>query len=80
MTLKTKFWRRISASGSSVFVRNSRAPFIIQLPTDSPGCTLAVITTPFLRAMFSGFYLLVIVTMSRGLPASVLQSVFLVVN
>ena len=69
--LNTKFYQRISASGMSVLVKQSRAPFIIQEPTDSPGCTLAVRTTPLRLFMFSGFCLLVMVKISRGLPARV---------
>ena len=63
-----------------MLVRKSNAPFIIQEPTDSPGWTRAVNTTPFRRAIFSAFYLLVIVKISRGFPARVWHSVFRVVN
>ena len=80
ITLKTKCYQRISASGISVLVRNSSAPFIIQEPTLSPGCTLAVSTTPLRLAMFSGFYLLVIVRISNGFPARVWHNVLRVVN
>ena len=44
-TLKTKLSRSTCASGWSLR-RKSSAPFIIQLPTVSPGCTRAVSTTP----------------------------------
>ena len=76
MTLKTKFYLKYSASTESESTRKSRAPFIIQEPTDSPGCTLAVKTTPFLLDMFSGFYLDVMVKTSHLLPANVSVRVF----
>jgi hypothetical protein len=50
-------------------VRKLSTPFIIQLATDSPGCTRAVITTPFFFLTASFVLLLVIVRISHLFPA-----------
>jgi hypothetical protein len=78
--LKTKFCLSNSASIELGSVKKSRTPFIIQLPTDSPGWTLAVIMTPLRFEMFSALTLLVIVKNSHLLPASVSQRTFLEQN
>ena len=74
--LKTKFYLKSSAAGSSVLVRKFITPLIIHEPTDSPGWTLAVITIPFLFGSVSKFYRDVIVNISHLLPAKVSQSVW----
>jgi hypothetical protein len=66
--LKIKFCLKISASVLNGSVKKLSTPFIIQLATDSPGCTRAVITTPFFFTA-SFVFLLVIVNISHLLPA-----------
>lgn len=61
MTLKINIFLRACASMQSL-VRKSRTPFIIQEPTDSPGWTLALMTTP----LFLDLLLLFDVAFSGG--------------
>ena len=58
-------------------VKKSRIPFITKELLDSPGCTLAVNTTPFLFPISYADPLSVIVSTSTRFPASVLHSRFL---
>jgi hypothetical protein len=72
--LKTKLSLRTLASGAAD-VRKSMMPFMTQEELLSPGCTRALMKTPFLLSAFSdlgSLSLEVIVTRSQRLPASVL--------
>ena len=61
---------------SSMDVKKSITPFIIQEALDSPGCTLAVSMIAGLLAMSSATEAkLVIISMSTSLPASDLQRI-----
>lgn len=73
MILNTKLSRKIAASTESGSVKNSIVPRIIQDPTVSPGCYLAVKTTYF----FSSLCLTFDVIVSRGhlFPANDLHKV-----
>lgn len=56
-------------------VKKVNTPRIIQEPTVSPGCTLAVIITPFRFLKFSKLSAAVIVSNSQASPESVRQRV-----
>ena len=68
--LNTNSLRSSRASGLSLMMK-SRTPFIIQLPTDSPGCTLAVITAPLRFETWATVPGAVTVKTSHRFPANV---------